>query len=118
MNFETLQELYNKEKELAGLQQVPHDFYDQAGQLVKELQKNMRYSAGMDEMFKVEDMLRNARMMIEAIIEIRKRKVLEAAALDLQDLRTARANFAGQEELLYNKLHDVLADYKKFLPEL
>lgn len=121
MKYEELFEYYNKEMDNDGLQVVPSDIYDQMDQLVRELQKNLRHAPSMDDEFKVEDLLRNARMMISAIMELRQRKVLEAAFLDQDNgiLGTVdKKRLAGREELLYEKILVTLTTYKKALPQL
>lgn len=120
MKYEALIDYYNKEKDSDGLQVVPADFYDQLDQLRKDLQKHLREAPSMDDEFKVEDMLRNARMMISCIMDLRERKVLEAAFLDQDAMFTQvdKKKLSDREQLLYDKILCNLRAYKKALPQL
>ncbi len=105
IEYETIWQIYQKEKQSNELQLVPKTLYEDVAALVNELKKQNTEDAELQ--------LGNAQRLINAVFEKRKQKILLYVAYGKQ----IPPQFPKQEEELYNEVLSALKSKRLDTPQ-
>ncbi len=108
INFEKIREAYYNEKNESNLALISEDFFENALKYVKE--KEEAYEKTKDE--RILNELKNARRMIDEILNERLKKIISSAAIFLKS-GILPNNLTKKEEELFFKVIDFMKEYKK-----
>ncbi|MEM5879709.1 MAG: hypothetical protein QXQ16_00195 [Candidatus Aenigmatarchaeota archaeon] len=112
ITFEYIREAYTAEKSENKLSKLPNDFFKKVDNYLKMKEEIFRNT--QDEKVKYE--LKNAKRMVDEIILLRLKKIIDAVFVFLKS-GSLPSNMLPQEEELFFKIIDLVKDLKKNLFE-
>lgn len=112
ITFEYIREAYTAEKSENKLSKLPNDFFKKVDSYLKT--KEEIFKNTQDEKVKYE--LKNAKRMVDEIILLRLKKIIDAVFIFLKS-GSLPSNMLPKEEELFFKIIDLVKDLKKNLFE-
>jgi DNA replication factor GINS len=114
MSLEELNTLLTKERELDNkLQEIGDSFYEKATAYIRKLEDERRAASRYQEMDMLTDELKNARIVIEGIFDIRKRKIIEFASVSVSGTRMDIQGLTAKERSMYETIVSALERGRK-----
>jgi DNA replication factor GINS len=105
MSLEELNTLLTKERELDNkLQEIGDSFYEEATAYIRKLEDERRAASRYQEMDMLTDELKNARIVIEGIFDIRRRKIIEFASVSVSGTRMDIQGLTAKERSMYETI--------------
>jgi len=105
MSLEELNTLLTKERELDNkLQEIGDSFYEDAAAYIKKLEDERKASLKYQEMDMLTDELKNARILIEGIFDIRRRKIIEFASVSVSGTKMDIQGLTTKEKAMHETI--------------
>ncbi len=101
MDLEELWQILGKERRSPMVQPIPEDFYQEAAEYIKELEKERRNIKDLRDprVALLDDEVRSARMKVEQIFDKRVGKIISIAASESGDAAHLKGFTPGEKEL-------------------
>ena len=100
-----LNTLLTKERELDNkLQEIGDSFYEDAAAYIKKLEDERKAAQKYQEMDMLTDELKNARIVIEGIFDIRRRKIVEFASVSVSGARMDIQGLTTKEKAMHETI--------------
>ncbi len=114
MSLEELNTLLTKERELDNkLQEIGDSFYDDAALYIKKLEDDRKAALKYQEMDMLTDELKNARIVVEGIFDIRRRKLKAFASVSVSGTRMDIQGLTEKEKAMYDTIVSALERGRK-----
>jgi DNA replication factor GINS len=114
MSLEELNTLLTKERELDNkLQEIGDSFYEDAAAYIKKLEDERKASLKYQEMDMLTDELKNARILIEGIFDIRRRKIIEFASVSVSGTKMDIQGLTTKEKAMHETIVSALERGRK-----
>lgn len=114
MNLEELNTLLTKERELDNkLQEIGDGFFENAAAYIQKLEDERRAATKYQEVDMLMDELKNARIVIEGILDIRRRKIVEFASVSVSGTRMDIQGLTTKEKTMYETIVSALERGRK-----
>lgn len=114
MNLEELNTLLTKERELDNkLQEIGDGFFENAAAYIQKLEDERKAAIKYQEVDMLMDELKNARIVIEGILDIRRRKIVEFASVSASGTRMDIHGLMTKEKTMYETIVSALERGRK-----
>jgi len=104
MSLEELQLILTKEREIKGIQELPGSFYESAALYIKKLEEARGEAANYREADMISDELKNARILLEGIFDLRCGKIIDAAVNAATGIKIDVGGLADKEKEMYEAI--------------
>ncbi len=109
MSLEELNTLYTKERESVDkLQEIGDSFYDDAAEYIQRLDDEMKNASNYKEVEMLMDELKTARIVLEGLFDIRRRKITEYASVNVSGARMDIKGLTAREKPMYETIVSAL----------
>ncbi len=109
MSLEELNILYTKERESVDkLEEIGDSFYDDVAEYIQRLDSEMKSASNYKEVEMLMDELKTARIVLEGIFEIRRRKITEYASVNVSGSRMDIKGLTSKEKPMYDTIMSAL----------
>jgi DNA replication factor GINS len=114
MSLEELNTLLTKERELDNkLQEIGDSFYEDAAAYIQKLEDERKAALKYQEMDMLTDELKNARIVIEGIFDIRRRKIIEFASVSVSGTKMDIQGLTTKEKVMHEIIVSALERGRK-----
>ena len=110
--YNTLYNVWKKEKENIDLQELPKEFYPKLADYLKKFRKNKDKRTTKDILIFLE--LKNVEKMVEELVELRRKKILKEVFAEKKVIK----NLTKEEEKIYRGFLPVTDSHINFLKGL
>lgn len=109
MSLEELNSLLVKEREMDNkLQEIGDSFYDDVATYITKLEEDRKAAVKYQEMDMLGDELKNARILIEGVFDIRRRKIVEFASVSVSGTKMDIQGLTTKEKTMYETIVSAL----------
>jgi DNA replication initiation complex subunit (GINS family) len=111
INYEILNDILLKEKSSDKLLPLQENFIDELRQYFIELKNNMA-SVSSKEYYLIDDIMRNSRIIVESLCDVRQYKIINMAIYNVDEPFTKPIGLSSQEIITYETIVKGIREYR------